>query len=290
MSKDIEPVSIESAVGIEVIQVTRSDRMRWLRESLLPIVSLIAAVVGLTMAYFTVSRSLQTGKQLNAISENQLKTAIQLKAISENTAGQLKEISDNQTTKYVGEFPGCLKSIVNVLNEAEPGEEILIVSDFPGYGIYSDHSAYLRYQEVLEEKELRSPINMVVLDHTQRLEVLEAEFGRREFEEITGSPAFKDFLNWAPYKESDLKNAQDLCIAIENEQIKTYESRLRSIKNKCESHRGLPILLWIVSDKVAVFSIPNLLPEKGAVEEAFETRDQRLINQLKVIAGGYSCK
>ncbi|HBB86795.1 MAG TPA: hypothetical protein DC047_04195 [Blastocatellia bacterium] len=281
MSDEVGPVLApnDSAIGIEVIQVVRRDRMRWLRDSLLPIVSIVAAVISLTMAYFTISRSLQTGKQLNAISENQLKTADRLQAIS-----------DNQTTRYVGEFPAFLKDIVDILGETKPGEEITIISDFPGYGIYSNHRAFLTYEQVIKEKLLESPVSMVVLDHNQRTDVLNAEFGKRNIQEIKRSSPFKEFMSWALHNESEFRSPEDLCLAIEKEQIDAYESNFKSIRNKCESNRALPILLWIVSDRVAVFSIPNLLPEQGAVEAGFITRDQRLITQLKVIAKGYSCK
>lgn len=281
MSGESEAPSMpnNSAEEAEVSPPFRRDRTRWLRERFIPIVSLLVAAVSLTMAYFTVKRSLETGKQLRALSDNQVETG-----------RQLKGISDNQTTQYIGEFPGCLGRIVDVLKEAHRGEEITIISDFPGYGIYSDNRAFLSYEGVLREKVLETTITMVVLDHIQRMEVLRAQFGRRHIQAIKSSSAFRDFLRWTAYKEADFQKPEDLCVAIEQEQKKAFDSNFKSIKNKCESNRPLPILLWIVGDRVAVFSIPNLLPEQGAVEAAFITRDQRLINQLRVIALAYSCK
>jgi hypothetical protein len=256
----------------------RKDRIRWLRERFIPIMSLLLALVTLTMAYFTVSRSLENSKQLAVVSADQVETV-----------RQLRGISDNQTTQYIGEFPGCLNRIVDVLKESQRGEEITIVSDFPGYGIYSDNRAFLSYERVLREKTLDTTINMVVLDHPQRLKVLRAQFGRRDIQSIKNSSTFKDFLKWTSYKEAEFQKPEDLYVAIEDEQKKVFDNNFSSIKNKCQSTRSLPILLWIVGDRVAVFSIPNLLPEQGAVEAAFITRDQRLINQLKVIALAYSC-
>ena len=49
----------------------------------------------------------------------------------------------------------------------------------------------------------------------------------------------------------------------------------------------MPMFLWIVGERVAMFSIPHLLGKGGTLEAAFLTRDQALIKQLRVVAESY---
>jgi len=49
---------------------------------------------------------------------------------------------------------------------------------------------------------------------------------------------------------------------------------------------SMPVCLWIVADKLAVFSIPNF-SRGGALEGAFLTHDHRLILQLQNIFDTY---
>lgn len=269
----------DSFAGSSAMLPAQRDRIKWLRERFIPILSLIVAGVSLTMAYFTVTRSLETGRQL--------------KTISEETGRQLKAISDNQSTRYLGDFPGCLGEITKVLEEANAGEEITIISDFPGYGIYSDHQAFLSYARVIETKAIKNtPVSMVVLNHDQRVEVLKAQFGRRKINEIRETVPFKEFLIWSDYKDvANMRDSNEFCSAVAEEQKKVRDKHFSFITNAnwYESRQPLPILLWIVGNRVAVFSIPNLKTgtNEDAVEAAFITRDQGLIGQLKVIAQAY---
>lgn len=256
-----------------------------MRERFIPILALVMAVITLTVSWFTITRSLRSGRRLTEIISNLTEHRDHLKKQS----SKLEEISGNLSTRFVGDFPGCIDEIVKVIEGAKAGEEITIISDFPGYGIYSNNAEYVKYESVLRRKIHDTHISMVVLNHEQRMEVLRAQFGKSDIKDIKAGAAFKDFIRWARHNEADFQNTEQLCTAIEEQQKKVFELNLDSIEDRCEYDKPLPLLLWIVGDRVAVFSIPNLLPDKGAVEAAFKTEDQGLIKHLKVIAHGYAC-
>src|ERR1700751_240475 len=68
----------------------------------------------------------------------------------------------------------------------------------------------------------------------------------------------------------------------------TYEVEARfSHDMQVREYNGdMPVYLWLVDDKVAVLSIPNLAPENPK-ETSFITRDARLINQLSSVFNSY---
>ena len=237
------------------------SRMIWLRERVIPVMSLVMAVFTITMAFFTVSRSLDSGRQLKAISEN-------------------------LTTQFVGEFPAFLPRLTSVINEAQPGEEITVICDFPGYGIYSNHKAFLDYRHAVEVKNHESKITMMVLTDNEQQNVLRAQFANRTLEEIKVTPQFKEFLVWSHHSEADIESKEAFFAVLEATQKEVW-SNFKFVNERRQRQQSMPMFLWIVGERVAMFSIPHLLGKGGTLEAAFLTRDQALIKQLRVVAESY---
>lgn len=259
------PQTKQGAVLRESVQ----NCVRWLREWVTPLLSVVMALFSVTMACVTVTRSRDTGQLLKAVSD---KTLL---------------ISENLTTQFIGEFPTFIPELANILNSADKTEPITIVCDFPGYGIYSDHDGFLKYRQALESKAMNSDIAVVVLSAAQQRQVSAVQFDGDTFETIKGSQNYANFLKWAHHSDADFKTKDDFLIALAQEHSQVWSTDFRSVKERYEYSSTMPMFVWIVGKRVAVFSVPNVLLKQGGLEAAFRTSDKRLIEQLQMVAESY---
>jgi len=189
------------------------------------------------------------------------------------------EIVKNLSTQYIGEFPDFLPRMTNELESAR--KSIYIAKDFPGYGIYSNHRAYLKYRNVLQQKrEDNIEIKMIVLNEERRGELHDLQFLHVGFEQLKISDNFQNFLGWSGRDPESINNKEEFKTALTEEQKGTLERDLRGIDIKQIDER-IPVYLWIVDDMCAMLSFPSLAG--GAVEGAFFTKDGKLITRLKNI-------
>ena len=195
----------------------------------------------------------------------------------------MREIERNLTTRYLGPFPTFMDQIVAILDSAV--DSIFIACDLPGYAIFSSHENYVAYRAALEtEAGQRIGIRMVVLDEERRDSILQIQFGGRDFAELKASDSFQQFLRWSGRDSRKIRDRRDFILAMEEEERLALKEHFRSLDRR-EHHSNMPVYVWIVGDKVAVFSIPTLAP--GAREAGFVTRDGRLIAELRSVFNTY---
>ena len=97
-----------------------------------PHLDLAIAIVSLAFSIYAIVQGERMGRVLN------------------QSAGFTKEISENLTTRYIGEFPTFVPEIIKLLNDGK--ESISIASNLPGYAIYSNHAAFLDYISAINHR------------------------------------------------------------------------------------------------------------------------------------------
>ena len=63
---------------------------------------------------------------------------------------EARKITDSISTRYIGEFPDFIEQINDLLSEAK--EEIIIMTDVLGYGMYSNPEGFHKYLSIIEKK------------------------------------------------------------------------------------------------------------------------------------------
>ena len=206
--------------------------------------------------------------------------------VLEQAGGYIEQISANLTTQYIGQFPTFMPKIVEALAEAQ--DTISIATDFPGYGIFSNHEQYIAYKTAIERKVLDElEITMVVLNKKERRRLHAIQFRDMTLEELQNpnNASFDNFLRWSRRERGEIRDMKDFATALGEEQTRALKQDFRGVNRK-EFSGNMPLYIWIVDDKIAVFSIPALAG--GAREGAFLTRDHRLISELHTIFKNYA--
>lgn len=174
------------------------------------------------------------------------KTSIALNEAARTT----EKISQQLSTKYAGRFPEFVPDIVGALQRAD--KDIFILSDVPAYGIYSNHDAYLDYEDVLKKKVRSANLRMIVLGTAARRKMLETQFKNRRFDDLTKETNFTFFLKWDEPNAAKVKSLDDFIAEISR--IQDVEERdFRAITQVHHYQRDLPVFLWLVDDKIGGF-------------------------------------
>jgi hypothetical protein len=209
--------------------------------------------------------------------------AIYALRIALRTDAAVSSTAKNLSTRYIGQFPEILPEIVTALQEAH--KEISILSDVPGYAIYSSHNTYLNYEATLHQKAQYTAIRIAVLTPLRRRQMLQLQFGSQNFDILRQTDEYKAFRRWGGQDVDKIKNMSDFIDVLADAHGKKAAEFLPDMQVR-QYDGEMPVYLWLVDDKVAVLSIPNLAPEHPK-ETAFITRDARLINQLSNVFNSY---
>ena len=71
-------------------------------------------------------------------------------SLSVRQLSDAKKITDSISTRYIGEFPEIVEQINDLLLQAK--EEIIIMTDVLGYGMYSNPGDFHKYLSIIEKK------------------------------------------------------------------------------------------------------------------------------------------
>ena len=129
-------------------------------------------------------------------------------------------------------------------------------------------------------------IRIAVLTPPLRMESVQRQFGAIRFENLKKEQNYESFRRWAgPNIVGNISNMTDFwdVLAKAHNEVEARFSHDMQVR---EYNGDMPVYLWLVDDKVAVLSIPNLAPENPK-ETSFITRDARLINQLSSVFNSY---
>jgi len=232
----------------------------------------LLAVVSLGVAFYALRIALRTDAAISSTSD------IVTKA-SKNT----EQIAQSLSTSYIGKFPDTLPKIIGALQEAE--NEILVLCDVPGYGIFSKHDPYLDYESILRKKAQHVTIKIAVLGSTRRKQILNLQFGSQNLDILRKTDKYEAFRKWGGPDVDKIKTISDFVNVMAGAHDRIVAEFLQTMKVR-QYNGDIPVYLWLIDDKVAVLSIPNL-ERKNPVENAFLTRDPRLIAQLANIFNSY---
>jgi hypothetical protein len=198
---------------------------------------------------------------------------------------QLLDITRSLSTRYLGPFPTFIPAITELLRSAPDGASLLVACDLPNYGHISSRRAWARYRGALLEAASTTTLKIVLLSESRRDRVLEEQFRISE----------EDWVRW---KNARARRATlDEFVGNERagDDVDTLSfARFKALLNRAdrrslnelspaevlESDETLPIYLWIVDDRCAVFAIPSFADD-ATTEHGFTTSDARLVRALR---------
>jgi hypothetical protein len=199
---------------------------------------------------------------------------------------QVKEVGEIKKwlpTQPIGSFPTYLTDIVRLVKSAR--KYVVIMCDYPAYGVFSDPDAFFLYcQTLVEQIHNGVRVSLTCLDDKQRSALTNAEFARY----ANRWPA------WCSNNASNIRTLlrhhnknEDLATAVTREQlvemlsVEDFSVLLNTLQNAsrvttvCET---LPVYFWLIDGREAIFSIPSVT--NPGDERGFYTRDADLIAGL----------
>lgn len=207
--------------------------------------------------------------------------------IAKQTSAGLEETSRNLSTRYIGQFPAFIPEVAEVLDGAT--KTIRIACDFTGYGIYSNHSAYIKYRQAVERRANDGvTVQMIVMDEESRNHMNRLQWAGMDITQLKdpANTAFRSFTAWSQCPIDKIATIEDFvkCMAEEHRRARIEDFRFPRATIK-DRPGAFPLYLWIADDREAVFSVPNFA--HAGAETAFRTRDARLIAELISIFNTY---
>lgn len=254
--------------------VLKIEKKRWFKLWFL----IPAQIFGLFGIIYTVWDLGQNITQSSTLNEISARIEKQAQAINEQ-AQAINEQSQSLTTQNISDFPGNIPEIVKLINNAE--SELLIVTDVPYYGCYSNPIESQKYLDAIIHKiDSRVKVKIVVYEDSLRSSAREKQFESKKFNEWSQTEKFKSFCIGA---HDQISSYHDFSIEIEKrhtyfiQQACRRQNYIHIMKNKT------PIFLWVRDKKEAIFSFPDDWKE----EKVFRTFDKDLVEILSRKAQEY---
>jgi hypothetical protein len=194
----------------------------------------------------------------------------------------LDEIRTWLPTQPIGVFPSYLHNIADLVKRAR--ESIVIMCDYPAYGVFSDPDAYFNYSRELADKlHMRKLVSLTCLDDAWRTTGTRAEFS-------------KHLPGWNRWRRKEVRNIRELLhrhncdearaatVTIDEivELLRVDDARMlentfltADVKTVSDT---LPLYFWLIDGKEAIFAIPSF--SDRAIERGFFTHDPDLIAGL----------
>ena len=191
-------------------------------------------------------------------------------------------ISKSLTTQFVGLFPKNLEEILSVVSKVD--NELLIMTDFVGYGHYSRPDTYDMILGGITKvaRDKNAKVHILVYADDKQMGHLRSQFKEAEFETKTlESTTYKNYFQkqWKGIDEpKEYQPFLDTLLAKNREFTKSLLDQgvqVLPVKEK------LLFLLWLEDDQDAVIAFQN----SGADEKgfSFRTRDAHFISTFREI-------
>src|SRR5258708_31623796 len=91
-------------------------------------------------------------------------------------------------------FPADLEKATELIVSAKNNDELLILTDFLGFGHYSSPEQYGQYVKALSET--KGKVRMLVYGEASAKESLQAQFKKQDFEAFKTRPSFTDYFEF----------------------------------------------------------------------------------------------
>jgi hypothetical protein len=208
----------------------------------------------------------------------------------------MRAIQTSLSTRFLGDFPHFVPEIVKVLERAK--HSIIIVCDFPTYGLYSAPDFWSAYRSVLDEK-MRAGIKVKVIclepgirDQVSRSQFFDnpspAKWGTYR-KDARNLEKIRNFLIHCGRSGEELSiSLNEFFALLEQQDQETWDTLFQ---RRAEEHHltssQMPLYFWISDKQQGVFAFPTYTtPEK--TEYGFITADQKLIDSFLQVYTNYA--
>ncbi len=184
-----------------------------------------------------------------------LVTVIQL-GLAIVSARDTQRIAESVSTRFIDNFPRNIPALVKLVETAR--DTIVICADYAGYGEFSNREGFEDYRHALTKAvAAKVKVNMFLYDEAAMREALKRQF--------------PDEVDSFFQKEIDRE------LAIRNE-FKNSGITITDV------HTDLPVFLWLVDGREAIFSfhVFRSAPGDSFREAAFRTLDARFVEVLRL--------
>ncbi len=106
---------------------------------------------------------------------------------------KIEQIVLSVHTSFIGKFPLDLEKITELVRNAKDGDDLWVLVDFLGYGIYSDPERFEEYVRALIEA--KANVRILIHDDAAAKNTLEMQFKRVRFGELRKTANFRHFLD-----------------------------------------------------------------------------------------------
>lgn len=205
-------------------------------------------------------------------------------------ARALAQIHSSLTTRYIGQFPGFCKDIVELLDRAK--NSIDIMCDFPGYAAFTDPGMFLNYRQTIERKLKREGVRVSITcyDAGRRREFFDEGFrGTRTWDAWRRMPEnaahLRAYLRQEQREaELDTMTQARLGELLEQGDCEVLAHAFKGAEVK-EMSAHLPVYFWLVDGMAAIFVFS--VRAEQAFEHGFSTTDARFITALQDLRKRY---
>ncbi|HWG39360.1 MAG TPA: hypothetical protein VN658_02330 [Candidatus Acidoferrales bacterium] len=230
--------------------------MDWVRKKLFEVVTLLLAIAAIVFAWIQYH---DARAQLD----------------------RLQAITSSIQTQYVGEFPVNLDKVIEVVSHSSDGGELDVMTDFPGYALYSRNFKYQAYFNALvgthQQKSVK--INMLVYSRDLMERTFRIEFKPRDFEEERKN-GFRDFFKNHPPGPRNYNDFVERILDLQNDAANDFCRNGIEVRRVPASQKYL-FFLWQTNTPEAVFAFRN--EEQRNREISFHSLDPKLIEIFKTI-------
>lgn len=206
---------------------------------------------------------------------------------SERLLRQISKIEEGLSTKYLDEFPKFIPEITRIISDAK--EKVYILCDYPAYGCFTDSKEWQAYDNKLLEKKINKvPISVITNTAKKRKEMIKQQFDPIEWkkwlEDEGNIIKMKNYFltqGKDPNDVSKIQNFDEFLLTLdESDESVLRKTFTDNVVEKFLTDELIPINLWIVDEKLAVFTLPSYSTSGKRTEFGFRTSDKKLLSSL----------
>jgi hypothetical protein len=219
-----------------------------------------------------------------ALSWYQLKQAHQTESEIKEISGNIKEVAGSISTQYVDTFPANMPAIIDLIERTN--SSLLVVTDAPAYGHFSNPSAFEQYRrrlEALASPDKKVKIRLLSYDDPTIISSAKNQFGQIDIQQVRKMGSYNTYFAFWKNKPQP-KTVEDFYDLIKENNNKFRQELAEYNVEISETQKPLPVFLWMRDEKEAILSFYNY--GQSPREVSFRTNDQSLIKILNEIADG----
>jgi hypothetical protein len=176
-------VTLVLAATIAVVMAVTAFCKRWpaLQADVDRTLAVVAIILSVIAILLETRLHREFGEQQRVFSEHKMTFDKHSEEFKEQKS-RIEEIVSSVTTRYLGDWPTNLRPIAELISNAKPGEDLVILVDIIGYGSYTRPDLYRSYLTSLTDAKRLSGTGVKILtcNESSAREGLKAEFSRED--------------------------------------------------------------------------------------------------------------